>query len=86
MGGNHLRLARISWSMPARPRRDGATRRAAPARFPWSAPVLPGIDAYLWVKQPGDSDGPCNGGLPAGVYWPQYAVALAEAWQRLPRG
>jgi cellulase/cellobiase CelA1 len=38
-----------------------------------------GIDAYLWIKDPGASDGPCNGGPPAGQYWPQYAVALEQA-------
>jgi endoglucanase len=38
-----------------------------------------GIDAYLWIKDPGASDGPCNGGPPAGQYWPQYAVALERA-------
>jgi endoglucanase len=38
-----------------------------------------GIDAYLWVKDPGASDGPCNGGPAAGQYWPQYAVGLLQA-------
>jgi endoglucanase len=38
-----------------------------------------GIDAYLWIKDPGASDGPCNGGPPAGQYWPQYAAELAQA-------
>jgi endoglucanase len=38
-----------------------------------------GIDAYLWIKDPGASDGPCHGGPPAGQYWPQYAVALEQA-------
>jgi endoglucanase len=38
-----------------------------------------GIDAYLWVKDPGASDGPCNGGPSPGQYWPQYAVELAQA-------
>jgi endoglucanase len=38
-----------------------------------------GIDAYLWIKDPGASDGPCNGGPPAGRYWPRYAVALERA-------
>jgi endoglucanase len=37
-----------------------------------------GIDAYLWVKDPGASDGPCNGGPAAGQYWPQYAIGLAQ--------
>ncbi len=38
-----------------------------------------GIDAFLWVKDPGASDGPCNGGPPAGQYWPGYALRLAQA-------
>jgi endoglucanase len=38
-----------------------------------------GIDAYLWIKDPGASDGPCNGGPAAGQYWPAYAVALLQA-------
>jgi endoglucanase len=37
-----------------------------------------GIDAYLWVKDPGASDGPCNGGPAAGQYWPEYALGLAR--------
>jgi endoglucanase len=37
-----------------------------------------GIDAYLWIKDPGASDGACRGGPPAGQYWPQYAAALAR--------
>jgi endoglucanase len=40
-----------------------------------------GIDAYLWVKDPGASDGPCNGGPAAGQYWPQYAAGLLQASQ-----
>jgi endoglucanase len=41
-----------------------------------------GIDAYLWVKDPGASDGPCNGGPAAGRYWPQYAADLADGSDR----
>lgn len=33
-------------------------------------------DAYLWVKVPGESDGTCNGGPAAGVWWNDYAVSL----------
>jgi endoglucanase len=40
-----------------------------------------GIDAYLWIKDPGASDGACRGGPPAGQYWPAYAAALAQAAQ-----
>ena len=27
------------------------------------------IDAYLWIKRPGDSDGTCRGGPAAGARW-----------------
>jgi endoglucanase len=36
------------------------------------------VDAFLWLKTPGESDGNCNGGPNAGVWWPDYAVGLAE--------
>jgi endoglucanase len=39
----------------------------------------PLVDAYLWVKRPGESDGACgNGAPPAGSWWPAYALALAR--------
>jgi endoglucanase len=44
---------------------------------PTTAPDLPGVDALLWIKQPGDSDGTCRGGPPAGQWWPEAALALA---------
>lgn len=34
------------------------------------------VDAYIWIKVPGESDGTCNGGPTAGVWWPDYALAL----------
>jgi endoglucanase len=38
----------------------------------------PQVDAYLWVKQPGDSDGQCRPGAPAaGSWWADYALTLA---------
>jgi endoglucanase len=36
------------------------------------------IDAFLWVKKPGESDGQCNGGPSAGTWWPEYALQLAQ--------
>jgi endoglucanase len=36
------------------------------------------LDAYLWIKTPGESDGTCNGGPPAGTWWPDYAVSLVR--------
>lgn len=36
-----------------------------------------GLDALLWIKRPGESDGYCNGGPEAGAWWPEYALELA---------
>ncbi len=36
------------------------------------------VDAYLWIKAPGESDGSCNGGPSAGTFWPEYAYNLAK--------
>ncbi|MGC2374998.1 MAG: glycoside hydrolase family 6 protein [Solirubrobacteraceae bacterium] len=45
---------------------------------PTSQTGNPLIDAYIWIKQPGASDGACNGGPSAGQWWPAYALELAE--------
>ncbi len=41
------------------------------------------VDAFLWVKTPGQSDGTCNGGPRAGQWWPEYALGLAQSAERL---
>lgn len=40
------------------------------------------VDAYLWIKTPGESDGSCNGGPLAGQWWQEYADELSRntAW------
>jgi len=40
------------------------------------------IDAFLWVKTPGASDGPCNGGPGPGKWFGSYAISLVanRAW------
>ncbi len=38
----------------------------------------PVVDAYLWLKKPGESDGECNGGPKAGVWWHAKALELAK--------
>lgn len=38
----------------------------------------PLIDAFLWVKQPGESDGTCGGGPQAGTWWGAYALELSR--------
>ena len=41
-----------------------------------------GLDALLWIKLPGESDGACNGGPSAGAWWQEMALELARnaAW------
>jgi endoglucanase len=34
------------------------------------------LDAFVWVKHPGESDGACNGGPNAGAWWPEGALRL----------
>ena len=36
------------------------------------------LDATLWVKTPGASDGTCNGGPSAGTWWESYALSLVR--------
>ncbi|WP_234381676.1 MULTISPECIES: glycoside hydrolase family 6 protein [unclassified Streptomyces] len=44
------------------------------------------LDAYLWVKRPGESDGTCRGGPKAGQWWPEYALGLARRAKDQPPG
>ncbi len=46
--------------------------------LPTLATGVRGLDATLWIKPPGESDGECNGGPEAGAWWPEYALELAE--------
>jgi endoglucanase len=36
------------------------------------------LDALLWVKSPGESDGTCNGGPDAGQWWQEIALELVR--------
>mgnify|MGYP006178470417 FL=1 len=36
------------------------------------------LDALLWIKRPGESDGTCNGGPEAGQWWGEYALGLVR--------
>jgi endoglucanase len=45
----------------------------------------PLVDAFLWVKQPGESDGTCRGGPRAGSWWDEIAIELARAASTLGR-
>ena len=47
--------------------------------YPTTATGTKLVDAYLWLKVPGESDGTCNGGPSAGVWWPSSAISLGRA-------
>lgn len=36
------------------------------------------VDAFVWAKPPGESDGMCNGGPQAGEFWPEQALGMAS--------
>lgn len=36
------------------------------------------VDAFLWIKTPGESDGACNGAPSSGQWMPEYALGLAS--------
>jgi endoglucanase len=38
----------------------------------------PKLVGFFWIKRPGQSDGECNGGPPAGDFWPEAAHALVS--------
>ena len=40
------------------------------------------VDTNLWIKPPGESDGPCNGGPAAGSWWNDAAIELTRAVRR----
>ena len=48
------------------------------AFLPGSVAGATHLDAYLWIKSPGRSDGSCNGGPAAGTFWPEYAIGLSQ--------
>jgi endoglucanase len=46
-------------------------------QMPTTDPGVENVDAYLWVKRPGESDGDCGKNQPpAGQWWPQNALEL----------
>ncbi|MFD0385280.1 glycoside hydrolase family 6 protein [Streptomyces stramineus] len=51
---------------------------------PTTATGHPLIDAFLWIKRPGESDGACRGAPAAGRWWADYALRLAGATPTSP--
>lgn len=72
--------------LPAGARYPGPSWCNPPGRAvgvpPSTATGLPYVDAYLWVKTPGNSDGSCGLGDPsAGTFWVSYALGLIQRAQ-----
>jgi endoglucanase len=65
---------------------NGATKDAqwcnADGRALGSPPTTttndPLVDAFFWIKPPGESDGTCNGGPKAGDFWVEAALGMAK--------
>lgn len=68
-GRNGLGPRKGDWCNP-----PGRALGAAPTTQTGS----PLMDAGLWIKAPGESDGTCNGGPGGGAFWPSYAVGLVK--------
>jgi endoglucanase len=60
-------LSRNAWCNP---------KNRAIGQTPQAPTGIKGLDAYLWLKEPGVSDGTCNGGPAAGVWWEARAIEL----------
>lgn len=70
---------------------DTSRNGKAPTNTQWCNPADKGLghapatrlgikhlDAYLWIKNPGGSDGDCNGGPEPGHWYQQYALMLVR--------
>jgi endoglucanase len=47
-------------------------------RPPTSETGEPALDAFAWVKNPGESDGECEGGPAAGQWFEERALEMAK--------
>lgn len=60
-------VSREAWCNP---------KNRAIGQTPQAPTGIKGLDAYLWLKKPGESDGTCNGGPIAGQWWEAQAIEL----------
>ena len=77
-GGAHFV---IDTSRNGRPRTDSAWCNPKGAGLGTAPTTNTGstlVDAYLWIKNPGVSDGTCNGGAKAGTWMTDAGLALAQ--------
>jgi endoglucanase len=79
VGGKHFVIDTSRNGIPSTNPEDWCNPRGrALGTAPTTNTGHPLIDAYLWVKHPGQSDGPCGGGPAAGTWWAEYALELSR--------
>src|SRR6202012_2993060 len=78
-GGRHFVVdtSRAGGSVPSV--QCGNPPGAAIGADPTTATGHAGADAFLWIKDVGESDGSCNGGPPAGPVWVSFPPSLVGA-------
>ena len=83
-GNKVISAAGLPWKMIVDTSRNGvatATTWCNPSgqglgKLPTLTPGVQNVDAFLWLKAPGESDGTCNGGPGAGTFFPERAQEL----------
>lgn len=79
LGGTHFVIDTSRNGAPDEP--DGWCNPAGRklGKAPTLNPGIPLVDALLWIKRPGESDGDCGGDAPvAGQWYAAYALSLAS--------
>jgi endoglucanase len=83
-GNRVITASKLPWKMIVDTSRNGvatATTWCNPTgqglgKLPTLSSGVPNVDAFLWLKAPGESDGTCNGGPRAGLFFPERAQEL----------
>ena len=79
IGGKHFIIDTSRNGIPGSDPRDWCNPRGrALGVAPTTNTGHPLVDAFLWVKPPGESDGTCGGAPPAGTWWASYALELSR--------
>lgn len=78
VGGKHFIIDTSRNGLPVNNKEWCNPKGRALGVAPTSNTGHPLVDAFLWVKAPGESDGTCGGGPQAGRWWSAYALELSR--------
>lgn len=78
VGGKHFIIDTSRNGLPTSSKEWCNPRGRALGVSPTTNTGHPLVDAFLWVKAPGESDGTCGGGPQAGTWWSTYALELSR--------